>query len=306
MFPRLDREEVVQGAEAVYEAVLQALRKVGPRGRGKRIGSKGPIFAVHNKNKKMDKIGIGYSEDYTNITWDDIQTYIRYDVFDNDFFVVGNRLLRQKKGIAIGGIISAQLAELFCMAKELKFLSQTVKAQKQQQAKFLPPHSLILNPYRFRDNIVGVLRGKIGLARVQRWFEHIYGLDLQVEGEGVVLPSLEATLSLHEGKVGLRLKTKVNLLDNSERRIVRFPDRHSVNAKEAVKSIVIGLGIKCVWYSMSEEDIRANITSTIRELEVKNYPKSWWRGHLFMAVERSGHLLGAQVACLLRDHTNPR
>ena len=104
---------------------------------------------------------------------------------------------------------------------------------------------------------MGVLRGKVGLARVQRWFEHIYGLDLQVEGEGVVLPSLEATLSLHEGKVGLRLKTKVNLLDNSERRIVRFPDRHSVNAKEAVKSIVIGLGIKCVWYSMSEEDIRA-------------------------------------------------
>ena len=102
------------------------------------------------------------------------------------------------------------------------------------------------------------------------------------------------------------LKTKVNLLDNLQKRIVRFPDRHSVNAKEAVKSIVIGLGIKCVWYSMSEEDIRANITSTIRELEVKNYPKSWWRGHLFMAVERSGHLLGAQVACLLRDHTNPR
>ena len=53
MFPRLDREEVVQGAEAVYEAVLQALRKIGPRGRGKRIASKGPIFAVHNKNKKI-------------------------------------------------------------------------------------------------------------------------------------------------------------------------------------------------------------------------------------------------------------
>ena len=75
--------------------------KGGPRGRGKRIGSKGPIFAVHNKNRKMDKIGIGYSEDYTNITWKDIQTYIKYDVFDNNFFVIGNPLLCQKKGIAI-------------------------------------------------------------------------------------------------------------------------------------------------------------------------------------------------------------
>ena len=132
----------------------------------------------------MDKIGIGYSEDYTHITWEDIQTYIRYDVFDHNFFVVGNRLWRQKKGIAIGGIISAQLAELFCMGKELQFLSQTVEAQKQQQAKFLPKHSLILRPYRFRDNIVGVLRGKVGLARVQRWFEHIHGLNLQLHGRG--------------------------------------------------------------------------------------------------------------------------
>ena len=48
--------------------------------------------------------------------------------------------------------------------------------------------------------------------------------------------------------------------------MVRFPDRHSVHAKEAVKRIVIGLGIKCVWYSMPREDIHCNIASTIREL----------------------------------------
>ena len=95
------------------------------------------------------------------------------------------------------GIISAQLAELFSMGKEFKILTQTEEAQKRQQAKFLPPHSRILQPYRFRDNIVGVLRGKVGLARVQRWFEHVYQLNLEQEGEGVVLPSLEATISLH-------------------------------------------------------------------------------------------------------------
>ena len=111
---------------------------------------------------------------------------------------------------------------------------------------------------------------------------------------------------MHDNKVGLRLKVKVNLDDPSYKQIVRFPDPHSVNAKETVKSIVVGLGLKCNWYALSEGDILANIASTIRELEFKNYPKSWWRGHLFMAVERSGHLLGAQVACLLRDHTNPR
>ena len=125
-----------------------------------------------------------------------------------------------------------------------------------------------------------------------------------------MLPSLEATISLHEGRVGLRpktkvdlrvglrLKTKVDLQDKSEKRIVRFPDHHSVNAKDVVKSIVVGLGLKCVWYSMTREDIGYNVESTIRELEFKGYPKSWWRNPLFKAVERSGCLSGAQVASL--------
>ena len=59
-----------------------------------------------------------------------------------------------------------------------------------QQEKYLPPGTLMLDPYRFRDNIVGVIRGKIGLTRVQKWFEFLYSLDLQQEGEGLVLPSL--------------------------------------------------------------------------------------------------------------------
>ena len=51
----------------------------------------------------------------------------------------------------------------------------------------------------------------------------------------MVLPSLEASISLHNNKVGLRLKVKVNLDDPSDKQIVRFPDPHSVNAKETVR-----------------------------------------------------------------------
>ena len=54
-------------------------------------------------------------EDYTNIAWKDIQTYITYDVFGNDFFVVGNRLLRQKKGNTIRRIMSTQLHGQTCL-----------------------------------------------------------------------------------------------------------------------------------------------------------------------------------------------
>ena len=123
------------------------------------------------------------------------------------------------------------------MGQELLFLSKTKETEARQQAKHLPPRTLVLHSYRFSDNMVGVIRGKIGLTRVQSWFEFLYDLDLQQEGEGLVLPSLEASISLHEGKVGLRLKVKLNLDDTSDKLIVRFPDPHSVNAKEIVKSL---------------------------------------------------------------------
>ena len=141
----------------------------GPFGRGNRIGSNLPISAVHTKNIKLDKFGSGYSGDFTNMTWKDIVTYMNYDVFDNNFFVVGNRLFRQKKGIAIGGIISAQLAEICCTGKEPNFLSQTKETKFRQQAKYLAPGTLVLQPYWFRDTIVGVKIGKIGLTRIHNF-----------------------------------------------------------------------------------------------------------------------------------------
>ena len=151
---------------------------------------------MHNKNTKLDKKGTGYSDDHTNITWKDTESYIKYDAFDNDLFVIENRLLREKKGIAIGGITLARLAELSCTGKEVQLLSQTEHAQAKQEAKYLPPGHLSSTPYRFRDNIVAVLRGNVGLARVQLWFECLYEVDLQQEGEGGMRPSPEATVSL--------------------------------------------------------------------------------------------------------------
>ena len=91
---------------------------------------------------------------------------------------------------------------------------------------------------------------------MQRWFEFLHEHDLQQEGEGMVLPSLEASISLHdilasrEGST-LGLKVRVDLEDKSEKRSVLFPTPHSVSAKDTFKIIVVGLGLKCVWYSMS-------------------------------------------------------
>jgi hypothetical protein len=288
MFPRLDRNLVLESIEAVYELVREALRGGTHGGRRVRVGSRGINFAVHKHNRVLDRVGWGYVDEYVNVSWEEVMAYVRYDLFFNDLFVVGNRIFRQVRGIAIGGIISAQAAELFCMHREILWRGRGAGEQQAIRSKYLPAMSLPLDPYRFRDNIVGLLNGRVKLARVRKWFEWIYGVELQIEGEGQVLPSLEAELSLVGGRVGLRLKRKVDINDLSERRIVRFPDATSVNAKEALRSIVVGLGLKCVWYSMSPDDVAYNITSTINELSCKGYPNSWWKPTLFEALKRQG------------------
>ena len=42
----------------------------------------------------------------------------------------------------------------------------------------LPTHALTIPPYKYMDNFVGALCGKIGRTRVQRIFENLCGLDL--------------------------------------------------------------------------------------------------------------------------------
>ena len=238
------------------------------------------------------------------VSWDDISKYLDYDLEDNASFVVANRVFTQLRGIAIGGVISAQCAELYCMGQEQKYLSLPKDARTKKKHKFVPPHSLPLPPYRFRDNIVGIITGRLGLNRVQRWFEEVYRVDLQQEGEGWVLPSSEAVITIHQGisKVGLRLKKKVNFNDPPEKVVIRYPDVHSVNAKEVIKGLTISLGLKCVHYAMTLDDIKCNVTSTMTEIMAKSYPSSWWRATLYDTLHNRCGLSREEMQVVMRDH----
>ena len=73
-----------------------------------------------------------------------------------------------------------------------------------------PEHAFPIPPYRYMDNIVGAICGNVGVTRLRNMFEKLYGLELQQEYEGLVIPILEAVLSvqLDTVEVFLRLKTK--------------------------------------------------------------------------------------------------
>ena len=100
MFPSLDREAAITALKKFHQLVLEA--------RGKR--GKQYIFAINRVDRKLDRVGTGYTKYFTNITFQDLLDFVRYDVLYNDIFTVDGRVLRQKRGVAIDGTCSAQLA----------------------------------------------------------------------------------------------------------------------------------------------------------------------------------------------------
>ena len=179
----------------------------------------------------------------------------------------------------IGGLCSAQLAELYCMWCECQ--AHRVGSHNHLW-KRRPIFALPLCPYRFRDNIVGLVRDGVQLSRIQTVLEKMYCPELQTEGEGLVLPPLEAQITVdpESRQIGIQLKDKVVWSDAPAKRIIRFPDPQSVGAQTAVASIATAYGLKGAWYAVGTQDVLVNAVSITREFVQKNYPLSWWRSRL--------------------------
>ena len=50
---------------------------------------------------------------------------------------------------------------------------------------------------------------------------------------------------------------------------------------------------------MSFDDLKYNATSTIRELNQKEYPLSWWRATLYHMIRSNGNLSSEEMVCLM-------
>ena len=293
MFPRLPRDGVIEAISQIADALADAIRAAPPSPKphipsNLRVGSNGLLFSIHRRNRKLDRLGRGYTSDFHILSMSDVLAYMNFDVYHNDIFVIGSRVAKQKRGVAIGGLCSAQAAQLFCMMRELSFNTSS-GSPAHKLSRRLPKHALPIPPYRYMDNIVGAICGNIGLTRLQRMFEKLYGLELQQESEGLVIPSLEAVLCVlpDTAEVSMRLKTKVDWSVPPHKRFSRFPDPEAVQAKRSTKSIAVTLGLKSAGYSTRWSDVQHNALACVHELHMKRYPTSWWKPGLYSGLTRS-------------------
>ena len=146
------------------------------------------------------------------------------------------------------------------------------------------------------------------LSRVQGILEKMYSLELQTEGAGLVLPSLEAQITVdpESRRITIQLKDKVVWSEPPAKRIVLFPDPESVGAQTAVASIATAYGLKGAWYAASAGDVLANAVRIAHEFVNKHYPHSWWRWRLVEGLSRGGTMTVQQADRMVEQRCKNR
>ena len=227
MFPRLKRGDPefeplmgpatgreVPKEPGVWDAIQLLCQEVREAGRIHTCTA-GPWFGL-GPDRVHDVMRKAYGDMLTNLSWAHVSEYLHFDLFENDLFLLGTRVFRQRRGVAIGGVLSAQCASLYCMYNEFQWLSAHGGSGAWARIS-----GLLAVPFRFRDNIVGVRQCKTSLETVKKRFEKILCLQLHIEGEGQVWTSLEAKLMLHPEGQGLDIGLKERTTGCDPMRVVR-------------------------------------------------------------------------------------
>ena len=287
MFPRLRRGnpsatlQTVKSCKTkdvgVWEAVLLIVNWVA-EAKHIRMKANGMWFGIHEQ-KHLDVIRKAYGDQYTNIPWHQVEAYLRFELFANDYFVLGSRVMRQLLGVAIGGVLSSQFATMYCMAREHLWAQHHDFKVPWSRTRPTPgPLGITAPPLRYRDNCGGICAGNRPVSRVQTYFQKVLNLELQFEGEGQSWTVLMAHLTLHPStsQITLTFKKKVNWDDPAERRLVRYPDYHSPNARDVVRGFTPNCARNCLKYAIPPDQTTHNIREFVHEMNFKGYPSSWW------------------------------
>ena len=277
-YPSLRRQPTVAAVRKVAGYVREATRK--------RVKKEfGLWFRVHHDTPSLDGLGRGASDQFTNVCLEELMEFLEFEVNDDGFFTVGNRVYEQIKGVAIGGTCSAQLASLYCIMHEHQFYRRPAHIQQRLISTFFDPSMIPFLPMRFRDNLVGLARNVTDLSPIHRFYEFLLRLPLQEEGWGDSLESLEAQLNVTRSGgdcpcIEVSLKDKVKLASRPDpiRRCDRYPDWFSMNARHTLKSLVPCVCKKCLAYASSDRIILENVSRTVTEFLMKGYPTTWWEG----------------------------
>ena len=106
MFPEMSKADVFHACQKLYDVVLSKSRV---------RACVGMWFSISKYGRKLDKFGKCSTQSYHVFHWHQVKQYLEFELFHNNLLVQGPFILRQHKGVPIGGTCSAQLASAYCL-----------------------------------------------------------------------------------------------------------------------------------------------------------------------------------------------
>ena len=264
MFPSLSREKIVKARTTL-------LKRWKPQLDLQRLQKNVHVSVGKTSDTKMDCVGIKGQNLWNVYTVDAFLEMAFANLFVNDIFIMGDTLMRQAEGTAIGGPTSAQDADICLLADESEVPWGTTV-----------PLSLKLA--RFRGNIMFLCP----LKYCQFWAHHLkafltdlYGVELDFEQLGRGLTFLETEVWCEHNQVEWGLKNKGlsgRLTKNPQ--MCRYPSKSDPMAAQLVRALAIANGKKALTVATSATRIRSNFAHVVWEMEMTQYPKVWRLSHL--------------------------
>ena len=209
----------------------------------------------------------------------------------NDIFTVGGRVLHQKRGVAIGGTCSAQLAITTLWDAE----HAGYPAVTPQRADHAGQHPGLLpvHPFRYFDNLVGIKYQSTPLQDILLNFQHIYGLSLQEEAQGPKIKTLLSQLQIERTDtdtphVQMRMARQHTADLPIEQVKYRFPDVQSQRARQTVHGLIPSMAIDAMYYRECVSDVQYNVGLICADMNRKGYPASWWQPLLWHRLSQWG------------------
>ena len=246
------------------------------------------FFAISKEAKDEDHVGRPCSSHFWEVSADMAIAVVEWELEHNAFFEViddsGKRVvLRQDKGLPIGGHLSAALVELVALFRELE-----------QPWPYMLRASLTC---RYRDNFfIAASKDSRAMEETAAALSNLLYMPVKPVGRGCNARFLETLLSFHSPQVRCVLGFRTDSDRQGESGDVEcWPPRFDPKARMLVPALVMGLVSKLRFYSAPGI---GGFTGTVRRIyqfvKARNYPKRWWLRPLAVSFVR----VGVAVPCL--------
>ena len=230
--------------------------------------------------KKLHTHGRAANQDaYTYVSIDLLKDYLVFELQGNHLFRVGSWVLAQIHGIPLGGNISAQLASLYLMVREIIALDVSLFGSR-------------VLCTRYRDNIYFFGPPVSVYPHLRTWqdtLRAVYAIPVTFEQAGSTVDLLEVCVHMLTQGLSVTLRPKAcDILSGKITSILRWPDAFSTSTGFVPQSMNPAVMGQCRFWKISKTDVANNILLSTGELGLKNYASSTYYRKVHSALLQHG------------------